>query len=169
MSITAFSATATNDFITKRKPLLEPDGGDDTVSVRYAIPLTAADVNTTDHGGVIGYLPARCVPVSLVLDTDDLDSGTALVWSVGLGAVDETTGVQTNTAIDTNTISGGAAWVTGNTTSQAGGAVAIVSKALMRVQPSNQDRAILIHATTGAGSSGQIGEIGLTLTYRQYY
>lgn len=166
MTITAFPSGASNDFITGRKPLITPCGADDTVSVRYSLDLAAADVATQHYGGVIGFLPARCVPVALVIDSDDLDSGSpAIAIDVGLGAVNETTGAYTDTAIDTNTISGGAAWKTGDTTAQAGGATAIVSKALMRVQPSNWDRKILLDVSTAA-ATGQAGTIGVTLTYR---
>lgn len=154
----AFSANATNDYLAGRKPMPTPAMPND-VTVRFAVPLATADLalNTV---GIVGVLPAGYVPVSVLFDSDDLDSnGTpTIVWSLGIANTSETD-------ISTATADGGAAWGTGITTSQAGGQAVVTSKALSRVPPSSSDRKLMLKATTAAATA-VAGEVGVTMTFR---
>lgn len=167
MATTPMAATATNAYIKGYKPAITPAGAE-TVAVRYSIPVATGDL-VLDKLGIIGVLPARCVPVSCVLDSDDLDiNATPLIsLSVGVGAVNETTGVQNNSAIDTSAASGGGAWIANSSVGRTGTTVdGVVNKALFRVLPSNYDRKILLHVTAAAATAAA-GEIGVTFQYRQ--
>lgn len=154
----AFTAAATNDYLTGRKPIPTPAMPND-VTVRFAVTLATADLalNTV---GIVGILPAGYVPVAVLFDSDDLDSnGTpTIAWSLGIANAGETD-------ISTATADGGAAWGTGITTSQAGGQSFVTSKALSRVQSSGSDRKLMLKATAGAATA-VAGEVGVTMTFR---
>jgi hypothetical protein len=156
-----------NDYITGRKPIVSPSGAE-VCAVRFAQAVAAGEMalNALDN---IGILPAGCVPVAVLVDSDDLDTnGTPTIqWAFGVSNAAVTNNVQgqTPTDISTATADGGAAWATGVTISQAGGQVDAVSKALSRVQAVNYDRYIVAKATTAA-ATGAAGELGLTLLYR---
>jgi hypothetical protein len=64
--------TNSNDYLTGRKPVVFPAGAE-VVAVRFPIDLVAADLDANDAGSV-AILPAGCVPVGLVYDSDDLDT-----------------------------------------------------------------------------------------------
>lgn len=148
----------TNNTLTGRKPVPTASGGE-AVAARFAVDLVTADL-TLNNVGVVGILPAGHVPVSLLVDADDLDTnGTpTLVASIGiLNAA--------GNGISTATADGGAAWGTGLTVAQAGGQVAVASKALSRVQASGEDRKIAVMFTTAAATAAA-GQIGATLVYR---
>lgn len=150
--------TNSNDYLTGRKPVPTGDGYGN-MAVRFSIALATADLGANDIGAV-GILPARCVPVALYYDSDDLDTGTpAIAASVGLLTA-------AGTAISTVAADGGAAWGTGITTSQGGGQSQVLSKALARVASSETDRKIGVTFTAGAATAAA-GEVGLTLVYRQ--
>lgn len=151
--------TNSNDYLTGRKPTVTCDCSE-VVAVRYALTMATGDLalNTV---GVIGLLPGGAVPVAVLVDSDDLDTGgsPALVWSIGLANTGETD-------ISTAAADGGAAWSTGLTVSQAGGQVQVLSKALSRVTSTTADRKIMLKATTAAATAAS-GELGVTLLYRQ--
>lgn len=164
----AFSVT--NDYLAGRRPV--PTPAECTVAaIRYALSLAAADIDNAADFGVIGILPAGYVPTGgIVIDADDMDTGTTFAFSVGLGNLADqaadgsaSAGTAANTVLSTHARDGGAAWATGITTGQAGGAAVFYSKALARVQPVNYDRYICIDLT-GVGTTA--GEVGLTLQYR---
>lgn len=150
----AFSNT--NDYLTGAKPVPTPTGGD-VVATRFSLALKTTDLalNTV---GAVGVLPANCLPVAVLLDSDDLDSGTAAAMSVGI--LDSA-----GTDISTAAADGGAAWGASITVAQAGGQAQVLSKAISRVQPSNHDRKVGIKVTTAAGTA-VAGEVGITLLYR---
>lgn len=162
-----FASGATNDYLTGRKPVLTPSGAE-VIGSRFALDLATADL-ATNQIGEIGILPAGCVPVELLFDSDDLDSnGTpTIAWDIGISNANVTNNIQAKggTAISTATADGGAAWVSAATTSQAGGQAQLTSKALSRVQAVNYDRYILAKASTGSATA-VAGQIGLTLTVR---
>lgn len=140
-----------NDHLTGRKPVPTP-AGLEVVATRFAIALTAADLDANDVGAV-GILPANCVPVGLVYDSDDLDTNAAptILASVGLTNAGET---------DLSSV-----WLTGITASQTGTAVHLVSKELMRVAPAAVDRKFGIKFPA-ASATKAAGLVGLTLLYR---
>src|SRR3546814_8296901 len=83
------SFTNSNDYLTGRKPIPTGDGYG-LMAVRFALVLATADL-ALNAIGAVGILAARCVPVALYYDSDDLDTGTpALVASVGLLKADGT-------------------------------------------------------------------------------
>ena len=142
----------TNDFITGRKPVTTCDGYA-TAGIRFELNLVAADLDANDIGQ-IGVLPAGCVPVALLLDSDDLDTGgtPTIVASVGL---------LNDAGTDLSSV-----WVAGSTICQTGGQVQLLSKELARVAPdSNKSRAIGLKFTAGAATKAA-GTVGLTLLYR---
>lgn len=158
-----------NDYITGRKPVpTECEVG--MIAVRFAQSVAAGEMtlNALDN---IGILPAGCVPVGVIVDSDDLDSnGTpTLAWAFGVSnAAVGSNGTQGTTPTDISTApaDGGAAWATSVTTSQAGGQAQFYSKAISRVTPVGHDRYIVAKSTTAA-ATGAAGELGLTLLYRQ--
>lgn len=162
-----FATTTTNDYLQGRTPIITPAGSGD-VTVRFKLPLATGDLALNTVGNV-GILPAGCVPVALLMDSDDLDTnGTpTLAWSVGVSNAVVVNNIQGagGTDISASTIDGGAAWGTAQTVSQAGGQVQVLSKALSRVGPAPYDRYIMLKATTAAATAAA-GEIGLTFTYR---
>lgn len=157
-----------NDYISGRKPIpTECDVA--LIATRFAQAVAAGEMalNALDN---IAILPAGCVPVGLIVDSDDLDSnGTpTLQWGFGVSNAAVTNNIQggTPTDISTATADGGAAWATGVTTSQASGQGQFYSKAMSRVTPTSYDRYIVAKATTAA-ATGAAGELGLTMLYRQ--
>lgn len=163
----AFAATTTNDHLTGRTPVPFP-AGLETISQRFKLPLATADLALNTVGN-IGILPAGCIPMQVIIDSDDLDSnGTpTIAWSIGIsnGAVTNNQQSASGTDISTAAADGGAAWGTGITVSQAGGQVQVFSKALSRVTPVNYDRYIMLKATTAAATA-VAGEIGAMIQYR---
>lgn len=162
--------TNSNDYLTGRKPV-PTAAGNECIATRFELSLATGDLDLNDIG-VIGILPAGHVPVDILFDSDDLDSGTpALAWSVGVGnlALKDAAGAVSadaaNTLISTTTADGGAAWGTSITTSQAGGQSQVLSKALSRVQAVSYDRYIVMKATAAAATA-VAGTVGLTLRYR---
>lgn len=155
----SFANAATSDYLNGRKPTITCDCSE-VVAQRYPLTMATADL-ALNNVGVIGLLPAGCVPVGVLVDSDDLDTGgsPALVWSIGLANTGETD-------ISTAPADGGAAWGTGLTVSQAGGQVQVLSKAISRVTATQADRKIMLKATTAAATAAA-GELGVTLLYRQ--
>ena len=166
----AFSNT--NDYVKGKRPVPTP-AEPGLVSVRFAQTFVAGDLDSISDAnsiGAVAILPAGYVPSGgIVIDSDDMDLGTSLAFSLGLGnlALQDATGAVSsdaaNTLISTHARDGGAAWITGITTGQAGGAAVFYSKVLSRIPPANYDRYIVLKVTgTGVGS----GEFGITLSYR---
>jgi hypothetical protein len=127
------------------------------VAFRMAYTLTG-DVAAGDILEM-GYLPGDTLPVDIILDCDDMDSGATGTVSVALLNAGKTD-------IDT-TASGGAAWLTAQSI-QAATAVhadAAGLRAASRVTKSAANRPLGIKIVgETAASAGQV--IGLTLLYR---
>lgn len=135
-----------NDYLTGVKPAPTPVGGE-VVATRFSISLATGDLALNDIGAV-GLLPAGCLPVGLIVDSDDLDSnGTpTIVADVGvLNAAGD--------AISTDAADGGAVWGSGLTVSQAGGQVQVLSKALSRVTATQANRKLGVKFTTAAATA----------------
>ena len=144
--------TNSNDYLDGRKPAVFPAGGE-VVAVRFPIALVAADLDANDTGAV-AVLPAGCVPVGLVYDSDDLDTNASPTIAASVGPV--------NAAQDNLT----ATWASGITASQGGVAANVsLSTAAMRFTPATSDTLIGIRFTAGAATKAA-GEVGLTLMYR---
>ena len=96
------SFTKSNDYLTGRKPMPYPAGGE-VLSVRATIAMATGDLalNTT---GAVMWLPAGCVPVDVHVDGTDMDTSTAaMVLQVGICNA----GV---TDLSTDAADGGAHW-----------------------------------------------------------
>ncbi|MBM3380183.1 MAG: hypothetical protein ACKO3C_12995 [Betaproteobacteria bacterium] len=141
----------TNDDLRGTRPTVFPAGAE-VVAVRYAVDLTAADLDAGDVGAV-GILPAGCVPVSLVIDADDLDSHATptLVSAVGLLNAAGT---------DLATV-----FAAGLTVGQSAGVTTLSSLALQRLSATQADRLLGLKVTTGAATKAA-GQVGFTLLYK---
>jgi hypothetical protein len=143
--------TNTNDLLTGRTPVLTPSGCE-VVAQRAAVALVAADLDANDTGSVV-ILPAGCVPVGVIYDSDDLDTNASptITASVGLINAGET---------DLSTV-----WVAGINASRDGTAVHVVSTAMVRAAPAAVDRKVGIRFTA-ASATKAAGSVGLTLLYK---
>jgi hypothetical protein len=147
--------TASNDYITGRKPVQFP-AGIETVSVRFTIAMATADLalNTI---GQIGILPAGCIPIACYVDGTDMDSSTAAeIFQVGIwdGAA---------ASLSTVTADGGAAW--GSTTAvNTAFCQQILSQPMLTVTQTQVDRKIGVKVTT-APTTAVAGTLGVTIQY----
>ena len=144
--------TNTNNYLTGRQPTVFP-AGSEVVAVRYPLDLVAADLDANDTGAV-AILPAGCVPVGLVYDSDDLDTNASPTIVASVGPV--------NAAQDNLT----ATWASAINASRDGSSVNVaLSTAAMRFAPSASDTLIGIRFTAAAATKAA-GQVGLTLLYR---
>jgi hypothetical protein len=152
------NAKASSDFITGRRPVPFP-AGIELIAQRFPITLTTAD-EATSTVGVVGILPAGCVPVAFEVDAAQLDSGAALAYSLGIVNAAET-------AISTVAADGGAAWATGLTTGRtsAGAGGIVASRPMKTVRSTSEDRNVGIAITAGSATP-VAGEIAVTLYFR---
>lgn len=153
------SFTNKNDYITGRKPVPTP-AELDVVAVRFALDLATADLalNTI---GQIGILPAGYVPVDVMVDADDIDSGAAAaVFQVGIWD-------GSGASLSTDAADGGGAW--GDTgTAVATAFTKTLTKTLNninKVASSSVDRKIGVKVTT-APTTAVAGTLGVTVLYR---
>lgn len=150
--------TNKNDYLTGRKPPIYP-GGAEVVAVRFALDLTTGDLALNTIGAV-GILPAGCIPVDVLVDGTDLDTGAAaMVLQVGVWD-----GASAN--LSTAAADGGKAW--GSTTAVNTDFQQNLTKngnALAAVQPTSADRLIGVKVTT-APTAPAAGTIGVTVLYR---
>jgi hypothetical protein len=145
--------TNSNDYLTGRKPVVFPAGAE-VVAVRFPIDLVAADLDANDAGSV-AILPAGCVPVGLVYDSDDLDTNATPTIAASVGFMN---------AADTDL--DGDAWATGINASRDGTSAQVtLSTAVMRMAASQSDRKVGIKFTAAAATKAA-GQVGLTLLYR---
>ncbi len=144
--------TNSNDYLDGRKPTIYP-AGSEVVAVRFPISLVAADLDANDCGSV-AILPAGCVPVGLVYDSDDLDTNASPTIAASVGPVN-------SGATDLSST-----WASGITASQSGTAVNVaLSTAAMKLAPATTDTLIGIKFTA-ASATKAAGDVGLTLLYR---
>lgn len=143
--------TNTNDHLIGRKPAPFPAGGE-VVASRAEIDLVAADLDANDAGSVV-ILPAGCVPVGVVYDSDDLDTN-------GTPTITAQIGVMNAGDNDLATV-----WASSITASRDGSAVHIVTPVMARVTPTGADRKVGVKFTA-ASATKAAGKVGLTLLYR---
>jgi len=152
------SFTNSNDYITGRKPIPTPSGGE-ILAVRFTVDLPTGDLQANDIGQ-IGILPAGCLPVDVHVDGTDMDSSTAaLIFQVGLlnAAEDD---------LSTASADGGAYWCA---TTAANAAFhqrpTINGLALVSVTKSVTDRKLGLKVGT-APTTAVAGTVGVTLFYK---
>lgn len=145
-----------SDFAKGRKqaPVCEEYGV--AVTARYEIDLAEAPAS----GDIIeiGGLPAYATVVDAILDTDALDSGTAIALDVGLMSGDYQ-------EVDDDRTSGNELFE-GATTAQAGGILRMSKQEGFRIEKTDLDRGIGVKVTTVA-TGFQAGKIRLLVTYVQ--
>ena len=148
-----------NDHITGRRPVPTPTGAE-ILAARFVVPLVPADL-ASNNVGHIGYLPAGCVPVDVLVDGTDMDNGAAaMVLQVGL--LDAA-----GTAISSAAADGGGFW--GATTAantafhqrltMSGNAIATVAN------NTSADRKVGVRVAT-APTSPVAGTLAVTVLYR---
>lgn len=149
--------TGSNDFTTGRANPVTPAGAE-LAAMRFTLAMTTSDL-ALNSAGVIGVLPAGCIPVSVLVDGSDMDSGAAaMVLSVGI--LDTPASVLLSTAA----ANGGGAWgstVAVNTEFQQ----QVLGRPITQVQRSDVDRLIGIRVLA-APTAAVAGTLGLTLVFR---
>jgi len=147
-----------NDFLTGRKPIPTPAGGE-VLSVRFALDLPTGDLALNDIGAV-GILPAGCVPVDVHVDATDMDSGAAaMVLQVGICNAGETD-------LSTAAADGGAHWgVTTAANTAFHQRLTFNGTALVSVAKAETDRKVGVKVAT-APTTAVAGTVGVTLFYR---
>jgi hypothetical protein len=145
--------------VAKGSVKMPQPGSAELVAFRMSFSL-AADITINDIIEM-GNLPAGCVPVDLVMDCDDMDSGAT--GTVSFGVLN--TG---KTDLDVSAANGGAAWLAATSiqASTATRADAAGLRAMSRVVSNpNADRPIGFKLVTEAvAAANQV--IGATLYYR---
>lgn len=138
-----------------------PANAGETVSYRAEIALATGD-ETLNNIIEMGPLPAGCELVDVILDSDDLDTGTPAI-TLDVGIMNGDFGALLDSVGSARTC--GAEIFSGSTVAQAGGIARPTLKTAVRIARSNVDRSIgvkipVIPATAAAGT------IGLTVIYR---
>lgn len=151
MAVFKSALVATN---TGFRPPVIPDKAGELICTRATVALP----NTLAAGDLVHMLPLppECVPVDVILDSDDLDThGTATITlSVGLLNDDET-----DLVADTRMIIDSAIGQTG------GVARAAVVKGFRTAPHATKARTMAIKVTTVAATKAA-GTVGLTMWYR---
>jgi hypothetical protein len=137
------------------EPIPYPSNAGEVVAKRYTFAVTAAIAEAAADIIEMAPIPAGCVVADLVLDSDDLDSGTAAI-KVDVGVMSGSWGVADNTRTC------GAEFFSADTTPQGGGVARPTAKTAFRVARSDSDRSIGIKINTAA-DTGAAGTIGLTV------
>jgi hypothetical protein len=161
--------TGSNDYTTGRANPITPAGAE-LASMRFALAMATADL-ALNSIGQIGILPAGCLPVQVLVDGTDMDTGAAaMVLTVGIGNLNLTDAAGAvsadlkDTLLSTKAADGGAAW--GSTTAVATAfQQQILSQPMASVTAVNYDRAIVVKVAT-APTTPAAGTLGLTLIYR---
>lgn len=134
-----------NDVISNRKPA--PTPADCTLTVPAFTQNCVAADSALNNVGVIGILPAGCLPKFASVDSTGL-GGTAAV-SVGiLNAA--------GTDISTDAADGGAAWLTAQAVGTAAAGAIARTAAMAKVQRSTVDRKIAVKFTTAGSTAGDL-------------
>ena len=126
------------------------------VAHRFVHTLVAGALPALNDILELAPIATNCKILDLILDSDDLDSGTALTLDVGVMSGSWGTNDAARTV--------GAEFFSASTLLQGGGVARPTLKTAFRVAPSSAERSIGLKFT-GAVAGIQAGEIGLTLYY----
>ena len=145
------AATYQSDVCASTAAIIEPSGSE-LIAVRGEVDvLNTLAINETLQ---MVPLPAGCVPVDCILDTDDLDSSTGIVMSAGVmnaDCSDLTSDVM----------------ITDSAIAQTGGIARMDTKTGPRTAVSTTTlRYVGIKVTTAAIGIKAAGTVGLTLFYK---
>lgn len=150
--------TGSNQYITGNKPARTPSGPE-ICAMRFTLAMATADLalNTI---GQIGVLPAGCVPVDVIVDGTDMDSGAAaMVLQVGVW---DGASASLSTAAD----DGGAHWgVTTAVNTSFQQRLTQNGNAMATVNPTQTTRKLGVKVAT-APTTAVAGTLGVTLLYR---
>ncbi len=139
-------------------PMPSPDSAD-IVAVRMEYSLAAAlALNDVIY---MGDLPANCIPVDFLLDSDDVDTNATPLITLGVGIINATDNGLSAAAAD-----GGAGWLLASTIGQAGGLARPTTNVVTRLTNSETDRRVGVHVSAAPATGATTGKIGLTLMYR---
>ena len=144
--------TNSNDYLTGRKPVPTPQGAE-VVACRFPIDLVAADLDANDCGAV-AILPAGCVPVGLIVDSDDLDTNGTPTIAASVGPVNA--GATDLSSVWASSIASGQAGVAANP---------VLSTAALRMSPAATETRIGVKFTAAAATKAA-GQLAVTLLYR---
>lgn len=128
----------------------------ETVTVRAAITLPAGRAANDVYSLLL--LPADHMPVDVIVDVDDVDTGSSYTFSVGIMTPDQSD-------LSVLAADGGAVWISGASTGQAGGIVRPTAVPITRCAPSNTVRYIGVKNIVAGSATA--GTLGITLTYRR--
>ena len=139
---------------------LTPDGADDVTSYRAEIVLVAGDL-TLNNIIEMGPLPAGCVLVDAILDSDDLDTGSAAI-KLDVGVMSGDAGALLDAAGSARTC--GAEIFSASTVAQAGGVARPTLASAFRIDRSDVDRGSCVKVST-IPATAAVGTLVLTLFY----
>lgn len=147
-----------NDYLSGRKPVPSPAGGE-VFAVRFALAMLTSDL-ALNNAGAIGLIPPGCVPVDVIVDGTDMDSGAAaMVLQVGvLNAA--------GTDLSTDAADGGGAW--GATTAVNTAFTQRITPTLnnmANVQATQTERKLGVKVAT-APTTPVAGTLGVTVLFR---
>lgn len=154
--MTGFSGS--NDYLDGRAVPPTSEEAGDILSCRFTLAMKTTDL-VINYIGAIAKLPARCIPLKMVVDGTDLDASTAaLVLQFGILNAGKT-------AFSTDAADGGAAWVSSaNTGTDAAFIQELVGRPMVDVTATDVDRLIGMKIVT-APTTPAAGAIGLRLYY----
>lgn len=136
--------------ITNNQPAPTADqNGVIAVRAEYSL-LAALVINDTID---FAKIPAGHVPVDVILDSDDIDSGAGAIFQVGLRTADGTTD-------DPD------AFIKDSTVGQAGGVARANVATAFRIGSHTADRNVYLTVSTAPATSATSGKIGVTVLYR---
>ncbi len=140
--------------------VINPDCAGDLVVNRYVADLASAPLKgvTLAAGDIIdcGIIPAYTSVLDVIIDADDLDTGTAAL-TFDVGTITGTPG----DAVSARTC--GAEFFSASTIAQAGGVARMTLKTGLRVAPVAYDRSIGIKIVAAADAQATSGVIGLNV------
>ena len=143
-----------SDYHTGVKPMPVAQGAE-VLAVRDTVAILTTK-SLSDIAAMMP-LPADHIPVDVILDFDDMDTGTSETWSMGVLNAGKTD-------LSTTTADGGAVWVVNTTAAQTGVIARPTTKTITRVKPSRTVRYLGLKLT--AAGSATAGTVGITLLYR---
>lgn len=141
--------------VARKDPVLSSDGtGPIVIFGDIALPAGTVINDVLE----MVPLPAGYVPVDVIVDAEDADSGAALVLNAGI--------ISGDYGVADNARTCGAEFITGSTVGQAGGIARMAVSGGTRVAPTTGDRGIGLKVATAAATLTAGANISMTLLAR---
>lgn len=150
-----------SDYVRGPARVASPDTAGVVVAVRFKYTVTTA-LNVDGQIIELGVLPANCSIRHAILDSDDLDTGTAAI-TLDVGIMNGEVG-EDLTNIGTARTMGAELFSASTVARAAVGAVAMASKDALRLASSAKDRSIGLKILAASAVAAE-GEVGLTLFF----